>query len=1037
MSEKWRDSLSNFNSLEYKHSERKILRNVRDFYGDNTPISRIKVLKLWKGSVLALVQIHFFNILYSGVMDIQDEIFLQNKLGQFEVIGINMKSIDVPTVPPNNITAYNISSRSILVKWNDIPKSQSNGNLTSFVVLYSRNKSKEYTETVLDPNVYHVILKNLEIFYPYSIRVVAHNRRGEGVASLPIVVWTEMEAPNAEPEIQSSYNLTSTSVYVHWSAIPKENHLGILLGYEIKYRLKETDEWTLTRLNVTTQDIVLDGLKKFSVYEVTVAGFNRIGRGPESRVYITTDEDVPSEHPTGIKVVNTSSTSLRLSWKVIPPEHINGILRGYGIFYRAEHVHVWNNLTVQPDIHSLELSGLKKYQKYYIQVAGLTVKGIGKPCKQIPVMTDQDIPSVAPPDVLAVNTSSTSLLIEWDPLPQAQTHGILLGYVVFYKRRAYRNRPWVLRRTTPTTRAVEIVGLRKFTKYNIQVAGFTSKGVGKKSKLFFVPTGEDTPSRSVNFLTARALSSTSIKVKWGQIPHGMVHGMLRGYKVLFRTIDDDGDFMVNKTFPTTYEIILKNLLKYTKYSIRVIGYTIKGNGKASNDINCTTFEDLPSRPPLHIKVQSRWSSTEIPVTWQPITPPYFVHGILRGYRIKYKPVRDTLKPINATFTWDEIGPDKLEYLIRGLQPFTTYVVQVLAFTSVGDGVESEPGYGETCSCQRVFTSNWWQLIPYTTVDEDKAIGIFPDILKNAIEFCCLDCVHGHAASINFVGTNKTKSLQRGIIEVKDNLREEIDFHFPIFGTQYKTTYGNGFPYVPLVHSPGAVFLISSRNEFNESDKVMETILTSWTFIVVLILLSYFVGLIMWLVERKDNPKLFNESFFYGPWDGFWWSFITVTTVGYGDKTPKTVLGRSIAIIWTMWGQIMVVMLVAQITSKISAGIIGEEIRVYGKKVAVIQNSSEYRLGVKKNAIYDPDVHYSNLKEIYDDLVNHKVFGALIDTYTVASATDLFNDAKLTVNNIFDYSLNYGVVLGGGKDGNYNLVLSTISNKKQRKSIMLL
>ena len=58
------------------------------------------------------------------------------------------------------------------------------------------------------------------------------------------------------------------------------------------------------------------------------------------------------------------------------------------------------------------------------------------------------------------------------------------------------------------------------------------------------------------------------------------------------------------------------------------------------------------------------------------------------------------------------------------------------------------------------------------------------------------------------------------------------------------------------------------------------------------------------------------------------------------------------------------------------------------------------------------MEYSNLKEIYDDLVNHKVFGALIDTYTVASAHTLFNDAKLTVNNIFDYSLNYGVVLAG-------------------------
>ena len=154
------------------------------------------------------------------------------------------------------------------------------------------------------------------------------------------------------------------------------------------------------------------------------------------------------------------------------------------------------------------------------------------------------------------------------------------------------------------------------------------------------------------------------------------------------------------------------------------------------------------------------------------------------------------------------------------------------------------------------------------------------------------------------------------------------------------------------------------------------------------------------------------SYLYGPWNGFWWSFITATTVGYGDKTPRTVPGRSVAILWTMWGQIMVVILVAQVTSKLSAGIIGEEIRVYGKKVAVIQNSSEYRLGVKKNARYDPNAHYSNLQEIYNDLLNHKVFGALIDTYTVGSATNLFNNDKLTVNEIFDYSLNYGVVLAG-------------------------
>ncbi len=154
---------------------------------------------------------------------------------------------------------------------------------------------------------------------------------------------------------------------------------------------------------------------------------------------------------------------------------------------------------------------------------------------------------------------------------------------------------------------------------------------------------------------------------------------------------------------------------------------------------------------------------------------------------------------------------------------------------------------ETCSCQRQFTTNWWQLTPYTTPENDIAVGIFPDILKHAIEFCCSDCVHGDAASIDFVGSKETKSFQRGFIEVKNNIRDEIDFHFPIHGTKFKMQYANGFPYVPLVHSPGAAFIISSKNEFNESERVMKITLDSWTFILVLALASYMVGLIMWLI----------------------------------------------------------------------------------------------------------------------------------------------------------------------------------------------
>ena len=100
--------------------------------------------------------------------------------------------------------------------------------------------------------------------------------------------------------------------------------------------------------------------------------------------------------------------------------------------------------------------------------------------------------------------------------------------------------------------------------------------------------------------------------------------------------------------------------------------------------------------------------------------------------------------------------------------------------------------------------------------------------------------------------------------------------------------------------------------------------------------------LIWWLERHHNPD-FAVPYRRGIWDSFYWSVVTMSTVGYGDKVARGGLGRGFALVWIALGTLVFASFTASIASSLAVSELRGEIAgpsdLPGHRIATVARST--------------------------------------------------------------------------------------------------
>ncbi|XP_066294307.1 tenascin-X-like isoform X1 [Branchiostoma lanceolatum] len=512
----------------------------------------------------------------------------------------------------------------------------------------------------------------------YNMWVMPYGPGGDGPQSQPFTVKTESEdlgsiAPKGAPGAASAVTRDASSLLVEWEAPTLPEGSPDLLGYRLFWRKVGEGEYQTVEVGPGELSYVLMDLNTFTEYEMYVIAFNANGDGPNSDTFTAmTAEGEDSGAPLGVAGEPVSPYSVRIQWR--PPTNPPDPVMGYRLLYQRYGDDNQQLVDMgHPDDFSYTLRGLSPGSQYDVWVTPYGNRGDGPRSERVTLQTDAPGSGVpgAPVGLMGEAVDSQSITVRWNA-PE-MTMGVITGYKITYQPEGGNPAEALV---PGSDLSHLLTGLTPYTVYTIYVVGLTSQGEGDRSDSVSVRTFEGAPARPVGVM-ANALDARSIQVTW-QEPE-VNRGIITAYNVYYQPASTTANQEPSKQTVSPYELfsLLGGLQPATEYVISVAAITSAGEGERSDKVTAQTRAGVPDAP-SDFEAEAV-DATSIQVSWE---PPANTNGELQGYKILYR--QAGTEDVSVA----EVAPAAQYHLLTELQPFTVYLLALVAFTEGGEGETS-------------------------------------------------------------------------------------------------------------------------------------------------------------------------------------------------------------------------------------------------------------------------------------------------------------------------------------------------------------